>query len=322
MTEMTGYQPSQKQIHLWKRCADGAYVTAVVCVQASIPGPRLRQAIEELTDRHEALRTRLVCEPGMALPFQIIEEDLVFAWGVHPAMSPAEARDHSLLQPAGQYPLSATLYGDEGSERLLVLRMPALCADAHSMKVIVQDMSAMLSGGHLEEEPVQYLDYSEWQHELSGQSGSVAAHRFWKQRYETTPYQPGFAIREEMAFRQAGLEISWNGVLDEKGLLARFAALLHLLEASTTVSIACHFDSRVDASFLDAVGPFGEPAPVNFSFDASTNLALLDRQAAAMLSEARPFMPYHKEQAVSACSGLVFQWQELPSISGGLQLKR
>lgn len=313
MTQLTGYQPSERQAFLWKHSTpDLAYAVCAIRVEKTLGANRLKAILTELVARHEALRTRLVCEPGMALPLQIVEEEAAFNWETQPAAELHQALASVLQKPAGELPLEAVLFGQDSDQARLVLRLPALCADAVSMKVLFSDMLALVRGSALLEEPVQFLDYSEWQHELLGQSGSVAAHRFFKQRYESSPYRLTFAAASNQPFRPETLELPLETSISQAELLARFAALLHLLEGAPSVAIACHFDGRIDPSFHSGIGPFAQPAPLAFSFEEPQTLAQLTHKTSGLLAETRPFMPYHQGHAIDHCQGLAFDWQDAP----------
>ncbi|MDF5729367.1 MAG: amino acid adenylation domain-containing protein, partial [Rhizonema sp. PD38] len=69
---------------------------------------------------------------------------------------------------------------------------PSLCADSWSLKNLVQEISdyyaAYLKGEELSDEPVQYIQFSEWQNELLEEKDAETGKAYWdKQHFWTLP---------------------------------------------------------------------------------------------------------------------------------------
>src|SRR5258708_4221219 len=71
--------PQQKHVWLWQQQKPQNSV-CVVRWEGPLRESALRAAIEKIVSRHEILRTVFVRQPGMKVPFQVIQEKLEPAW--------------------------------------------------------------------------------------------------------------------------------------------------------------------------------------------------------------------------------------------------
>ncbi|MEP7010066.1 MAG: amino acid adenylation domain-containing protein [Acidobacteriota bacterium] len=184
-----GFRLSPQQRRLW--LLPGG--TAGLCVQGAlaIDGPLdrglLARAVRNMAERHEILRASFQRLPGMDLPVQVIGEQAAL-----------EVRDvdpgeiGALLEEERRQPFDfergplvrfacAPLAADRN---LLLITLPALCADARSLDILTQDLArcygALLDGGDFDEEVVQYVDFSEWQNELLDSPDGIEEREFWR----------------------------------------------------------------------------------------------------------------------------------------------
>ncbi|MFD8816416.1 amino acid adenylation domain-containing protein, partial [Streptomyces sp. NPDC059627] len=171
----------------------------------------LEQALRDVIDRHESLRTRFVEVAGQ--PFQ----DVVSEPGAYPGLAVVPSTESELddrvdkeisqgFDLATELPIRAALFvvssvDDDLSvvtDGVLVLTLHHIAADGWSMGPLWRDLSrayeARLSGGApgWVELPVQYVDYALWQQELLGSvedSGSVLSRQmgFWRGELEGAP---------------------------------------------------------------------------------------------------------------------------------------
>ncbi|MER5866500.1 amino acid adenylation domain-containing protein [Kitasatospora sp. NPDC002040] len=139
----------------------------------------LRLALTDVTGRHEALRTTYGEADGQ--PFQRVlpTEDVVPEWTVtdctEPELTAALARACNLaFDLTADLPIRPFLFRLGEQEHVLLLVMHHIATDGWSLGPLVRDLAAAYRARRRGTEPdweplpVQYADYTLWQHELLG----------------------------------------------------------------------------------------------------------------------------------------------------------
>ncbi len=179
-----GFQLSPQQKRLFQLDAGGALAhrraRCLTRVDGVLDPDALARALVAVAARCELLRTEFTRLPGMALPLQVIGDRARF---------PLETRDLAgLAEPQAEAELAAmwdaldTVDAERGAEphgllvslpagrQALLLSVPALCADTVALHLLAGEIAkayeAELGGAALEDEPVQYVDLSDWMNEL------------------------------------------------------------------------------------------------------------------------------------------------------------
>ncbi|MHB8243214.1 MAG: non-ribosomal peptide synthetase [Solirubrobacteraceae bacterium] len=191
------FQASPQQEHLWVAEPGGpsARTQAVLAIAGGLDASAVLDALRQAVRRHESLRTTFAHQPGLKVPLQVVNdllEPLVERIDLHDT-EPSQrterierARRADLEAPLdlAQGPLvRATLLTDGENALQLVLTLSALCADPTSTAMLLGEVAAQLSGVELVEDPLQYADFSAWQHELSDsdEDEARAARTFWSE---------------------------------------------------------------------------------------------------------------------------------------------
>src|SRR5882672_8196544 len=180
---LEGYRLSPQQRHLWMLLRHGwnvSYQTkCLVEIKGRLEIGRLRTAAHNLAARHEILRTSFQCLPGMTIPVQVIRETGDICWqeddlsGVDERASLIEA----FFQTASQAfdlergpSLYLRLIKRAEDDHLLIVRLPAICADSVGLRNLVGELSSgyaeAVGGEESEDDVAQYADLAEWQNEL------------------------------------------------------------------------------------------------------------------------------------------------------------
>jgi hypothetical protein len=142
---LEGFELSRQQKRLWLTQKDSNVFVSqcALLIEGNVNHEALSRALRELIARHEILRTSFRALSGMSLPVQVISEN-------------ADLHDRN-------FELS-------DDKRILTITQPALCADADSLIQLAGKLAryyaACAASDEISDEPVQYVDYSEWQHEL------------------------------------------------------------------------------------------------------------------------------------------------------------
>jgi amino acid adenylation domain-containing protein len=176
-----GFRLSLQQKRLWRRKGwSRAYrAQCAIRMTGEINSEFLRRLLASIIDRHEILRTSFHRLPDMDLPLQVIDERPELSYreidlfGV--SQEQQDAKIDAVFEADGLEPfdlekgpiLRCTLLRMSPRRQTLLISLPALCADAVTFENLVRELGACspnLAAG-VETDPVQYVDYVEWQHE-------------------------------------------------------------------------------------------------------------------------------------------------------------
>ena len=178
-----GFRLSPQQKQIWELQKDGeAYHSQVaVLIEGDIESRALDEALKKIIRKHEILRTTLDWLPGLDTPIQMILEDSgPPCRKIDLSDRSGEERDGALedlfREEARPFDLKrgllvrCCLVRLSASRHVLVISLHSLCADSWTLRNLFREVSrfyaAELEGRELSEEPVQYLQFSEWQNEL------------------------------------------------------------------------------------------------------------------------------------------------------------
>lgn len=196
-----GFRLSPQQKRLWllqQEAQNQPYRSqSVVRIEGNLNIERLKVALQQVIDRHEILRTNFQCLPGMTLPLQVITDGSLPSIGQqdlsHLIPSEQVARTHAIYQEMGQLPfnleqgpmLHLALLILSPTSHLLLLSLPALCADSVALKNLISDVSRCYAGSVVTDfspEPMQYADFSEWQNDLLEAEETKGGREYWQRQ--------------------------------------------------------------------------------------------------------------------------------------------
>ena len=311
---LQGFELSPQQRHLWRlRGVDDGCdyrAEAVVRLSGSLETEVLRTALAQVVARHEILRTRFECLPGMSLPLQVVgEEGLVWVGERQGAASGQGGCEEIFAEQrraaededdAGQGPLHALLWrtADEG-DSFLCLSLPALCADRETLRLLVGEIATALGGGFdapdPEDEPLQFADLAAWLNELLEDEETEADRRAWS-REEFVPLlgdhgpwevQSGEGFEPEEVPLTLERDLLEGRATDPTGfLLACWQLLLwrHLEGPEFVVSVLCA--GREFEELEGALGPLAGYLPLRVRPRGGEAFSKLARRASRDLQQA------------------------------------
>jgi amino acid adenylation domain-containing protein len=201
--KIEGFRLSPQQRYLWSIQQSAAPYTYQVLSTVSIEGELhteiLQRALADVVERHEILRTTFQRPPGIKTPFQVISDEAQFSWqfsdlsdldqdGIRNELENCFAveREQPLDFERGPL-LRASLYTVSLTHHVLLISLPALCADAVSVRNLMSDLGhayeLILQGGEFAGEPMQYADFAEWHNELLEGSDEHAeiGKKYWRE---------------------------------------------------------------------------------------------------------------------------------------------
>ncbi|HEX8459641.1 MAG TPA: amino acid adenylation domain-containing protein, partial [Pyrinomonadaceae bacterium] len=239
-----GFRLSSQQKRLWLSEPDSsaAYRARLTCLlEGLLDDAALKAAVQTVVARHEILRTTFQHYPGIKVPVQVISEDCSPVWrrldlcGLDAAAQASELEAERLRECARPFDLEqgspllrATLCALAPDRHLLLLSLPALCADARTLNNILREIARAYatalgaeetSSDEEEAPPPQYADIAEWQHELLETEEAAAGRKFWREQSRAAsslPQQIPFELndaREAAPFEVERLPIELSDAL-------------------------------------------------------------------------------------------------------------
>jgi amino acid adenylation domain-containing protein len=304
-TEAVGFRLSpQQQYQLLAPGGARETTQCAVLMDGPLDRERLRDALHEIVTRHEILRTTFVRPAGMRIAQQVIGEQPAEAVSLthEPGVSRADDDPAALAQllrreaeretdPASGPTVRALLAG-EGERQLLVITVPAACADAPTLLALVRELSELYGGSKPTGEPVQYADYAEWRHELLAEPEAATQEGldYWRKDAAERPAAPRILFLERSQTASVRLEAVRIDLGDvdlqqlqaaavgvgarvEVLLEAAWHALLARLSGASELLIAGRCDGRAQPDLAGAVGPYEQPTPIHSRFQETTTFA-------------------------------------------------
>jgi amino acid adenylation domain-containing protein len=318
-----GFRLSAQQERVWAQQQGVEAATCAAVCGMVIEGPlqpaRLREAIRRLIARHEILRTLFHRQSGLKLPFQVIRDAIEPAWetvslsGLTSAEQNIEIERLTCNTGKLAFDLEAgptfrtRLVELSTGRHFLIVSLPALCADAVSLRNLATELGREYAGRPSSEDAMQYADVVEWQNELLDGEDTRAGRDFWRDYFRSLDlstlgaFSLPFEIEAEAsAFVPEVCQVSLNGAtvrqVDElcrtqetsaqDVLLTSWLALLSRLTGREAITMGCDFDGRKYHELEDALGVFAKSLPLRSSIQPEVHFSALLRQVRDSLSEA------------------------------------
>ncbi len=195
-----GFPLSPQQEHLWllqQLDNNPAYRSdCAILIAGNVDINRLELALQNVVNKYEILRTCFRCLPGMTIPVQVIANNKVilakhnFSDG---NFQEQEAKIEQMFQELSQLPFDleqglifhASLVTLSLEKHLLLISLPAICADTLTLKNLLREIIYFYSAEYqdeLSDEPLQYADFSEWQNQILEAEETEIGRKYWHQQ--------------------------------------------------------------------------------------------------------------------------------------------
>ena len=167
-------------------------------IEGNLQPEILRTAIGQVVNYHDILKTNFYCPPGVKTPVMVIEDKNLFNWEylnlsafseedisnkVQELFWQARQKSQNLSQ---QSRLRLYLIKLSDTQHILIISLPALCADTRTIKNLVNQISQAYAqcsqGKTLSKEYVQYVQFSEWQNQLLYDEDAPTSEEYWQQQ--------------------------------------------------------------------------------------------------------------------------------------------
>ncbi|MBC3840369.1 hypothetical protein GXW82_09495 [Streptacidiphilus sp. 4-A2] len=245
----------------------------------------LQDALGDLVERHEVLRT--CYRDDQAEPYQLVLPAGQARFDLPPTRTDPGALAAELTRASrhsfdlrNEIPLRAQLFALDEQQHVLLLLLHHIAADGASLAALGRDLSTAYAArllGHApdwEPLPVQYADYTLWQHRLAASTDTAAELDYWRQRLAGLPDvlelptdrpRPAVAGRDggSVAFTlDARLQQRLTALAQSTGstlfmaVQAALAVLFTRLGAGTDIPLGTAAGGRSDEALDQLVGCF------------------------------------------------------------------
>lgn len=358
---VSGFELSPQQNRLYLQQEYGAFANQYVLrLQGTLSDDTealYRTAFEALTQRHEILRTTYRRQAGMKLPIQVIHDDLSPVWSRQDLSTQngekqtqaidtflreeraKAAPDFSAVQEAGSFRLGILTL--DTNEHLLAITLPALSADAATLRNLVTEWVEALSGTESESEaPLQYADFSEWQREIqeSEEDEAQEGRQFWlaQSATEALPLALPMERRVDGAGNAAQEVLPLDTTLSRRiktlaeqqnaqnaqVVLAAWQSLLFRWTGQNAFSVGAAMDGRSDPELAAGMGLYARvlPLQVQITAEQSFNQTIANTHAAWMQAASQqmfsPNSPGKQEAQETGIGFAVEEWLAPTAVSG------
>ncbi len=287
-----GIRLSPVQRQLWRRGAPPRDGEGTLLVAGPLDRERLRTALATVIREHDILRTTFRRVAGLAWPLQFVGEAELASPTIEDDLPERGAA--TLSEPGPDAPVVAAALVPLGSNRYHVrLRLPGLCADATTFRVLATELAGALDGA-VGSEPggrLQYGDVSEWLHEIADDPVREEARQFWRARASTNGSRPRlpFERRDGTEASEAGATRCSVAVMLPSDLVAELAArldvdaedvllgcwalLLARCAGQETLIVDVAFNGRYYPELQHVVGPLTRLLPLPVRAPATAGFA-------------------------------------------------
>ncbi|MBA2350596.1 MAG: non-ribosomal peptide synthetase, partial [Burkholderiales bacterium] len=290
--------PQQKHVWLSQQANHDQPVLAQCALRltGALDTQALQQALQKIIDRHEILRTGFHRRPGMKTAYQVIVEH------AEPVLRTVDLTGRDASEQKSSFdalwreererafnlsetsPPRLTLLSLAQDEHVLLIAVPALCADPRTFHNLAREISGIYGwqGEQSEVELLQYADYAEWQHELleADDEHAQTGKAYWQALtslpnlrlpFENEParqvFKPDFLDLDLATELVEGLEATARNEQTSASsaftmLLACWRILLYRLTAQPDFPINVLCDGREYEELRDALGLFAKNLPV------------------------------------------------------------
>ncbi|HVR99817.1 MAG TPA: AMP-binding protein, partial [Thermoanaerobaculia bacterium] len=305
---LSGFRLSPQQQHLWVLGAGEAEAPfRALCgirIEGELDTVALERSLARLVERYEILRTVFQRLPGLDTPLQVIAEPAAPGLARHDlsgcAVEGREARLDALLRGLERETgLSALLVTLGPGLHELLLALPALCADTATLGNLAVEIARGYAGKAPAGEPTQYVDVSEWQHEVLESEDTGEGRKFWQGRPIRSAARLPFEADSAAPFAPASVTRALDPAVPGTVLLCAWHVLLQRLTGEPEIVIGAAFDGRKFEELQEALGLFARHLPLQAPASPEEPFEQVLVRLAASLAELGRRQEY-------------FSWEETP----------
>ena len=357
MTKRFELSPLQREMWETQRELDGLRVQSLVRLNGVIEPERMEQALNQAIQHNEILRTVFQPLPGLKVPVQVVKAQGKVAFE-YQALKTKQTdnidewvnqlwQEHKIQRFDWENGplLHCTLATLKSDQHVLLITFPAICGDAQSMSNLISQIAALYidyitSSILLDEELVQYSQYSQWLRDLLESASAAVGKGYWAERVSRVriglhlacdegddggvEFEPQIWSQElsrdllheleSLAFQQ---EVSVASIL-----LASWQILLGRLSGQSEFDLAFVINGRHYPELQPALGLFTRWLPMRCKFDPNKSAQELYLQTQQEMTELEEWQDYYLGDFSSTSSrpfGFSFSTHPTKWLANGLQ---
>ncbi|HEY9810873.1 MAG TPA: amino acid adenylation domain-containing protein [Halomicronema sp.] len=335
MQTINGFRLSPQQKYLWllQQNSPAYRVQSAILIEGNLQTDNLKKTLEKVSERHEILRTSFHKKAGLKTPIQVISESSSVSWILvnlsdftsqqqQTKLTEIFEQEKSALFNFEQNPIwRLSLIKLSSDKHILVVSLPALCADNRTLKNLIQQISecysACLHEEEIAEEVVQYIQFSEWQNELLEDEEAAEGKEYWNQQNLAAkaslklPFENKL-IEEKSQFCPQVFEVKLGLTLLEKieliasqnntslstFLLTCWKILLWRLTEKSDIIVSVSCDGRKYEELEPALGLFAKSLPLCSHLGEEFSFAEVLNQVQQNAHEAYKWEEYFCQESV------------------------
>jgi amino acid adenylation domain-containing protein len=326
---VTGFRLSPQQRHLWPLQAGNPSFNAWVAIMLTGPVDvdHLQSVLNEIVARHEILRTTYQRISGMTMPVQVVAD--FASVELRSVELDNEAIDEFIAGETAETfdyergPFVRAALAALSSERyVLVVTLCAICADTRTLRNLFHEITA--SAADSDDEVVQYLQFSEWQHELMEESEADEGRAYWsKQQFaaQSLQFEEEFDAFQQFDPAVLRFEIPGDVTVAMSSVAAKFRVTLSTLlltcwqvlnwrlNDGEDVVVGQSFDGRKFEELEKAFGIFSKTLPLHVELNNDKRFSEIIRATADQSLQAEQWQDYFVNESPIK---LAFEYVELP----------
>lgn len=326
---LSGFQLSSQQRHLWA-VRTASYNHMLLSLQGDLDADKLRHALETVVARHDSLRTIFRQPATLTMPLQRVEPEVHVGWQhIDEDITPEKIIADIRQQPhtLEQLPVVRAVLGGQPAKHWLLLTIPALCADCHSLKLVVIELAQIYGRQILveSEEIVQYSEFATWQQSLENEEEASLGQAFWQRRLETLPLSAPLSKRNgSSGIQSEGHKILLSQSVQDQlrsaqnsgaMMLASWLVMLWRQTEQSDFTIGVIPQHRSDPELESGIGAFQRPLPLLGHLSASMTFASLVQQVQQEWEQLEEWQDYLPEVKPTNTCAVGFEYQTIPSVS-------
>lgn len=332
--------PQQQRLWLLQQESDVYRAQCVMMLTGELELAGLEEALRQVVRRHEMLRTTFYRHHEMKFPVQCVADSHLPLWYTVDLKSWSGPQQTTLIEALCRQErrqpfdlehgplLRVLLLSLSPSRHGLLLSLPALYADAWTLRHLLHEISqaytACRQGTPLSDEPIQYVQFSEWQNALLEDEDAETGKDYWcKQGLHTLPAvtlafarqvdgTPGFAPEVFVTMLEPELVAQMRacGQQDNTSLpaflLAAWQTLLWRLSGQPDILVGYVCDGRKYADLHGVLGLLSKWVPVYGHFEEHYTYREIVERLQSSMADASLWQEYFlRQEGDGASAGAV-----------------
>jgi amino acid adenylation domain-containing protein/non-ribosomal peptide synthase protein (TIGR01720 family) len=324
--------PQQKRLWLLQQESSAYIVQTAILLEGNLNKEALKAALQQVISRHEILRSSFCKVVGLKLPIMVVEDRYIFSWQeIDLSNSEADAIDlacqDEIKKPFNleQAPLlRASLLKLSINKHILVITLPALCADSETLKNLFREISDFY-GNDSETEVVQYAQFSEWQNQLLIEAEAESFKDYWLQQDFSVVSQLQLPCQNNSKNQGGFLPESREFIIDsniiktgyslDDFLFSCWQILLWRLTKQSEIIVGCICNGREYEELKDTFGLIAKYLPIVNCLTPDLSFEEVIEQVRQTTQNANEWQEYFVFEEIDSLSNglpILFEFTDLP----------